>query len=99
MLPNITGLAGGYAGTDSQGTALGFVGPLSPYSGASVVNGVFSGPGGFSFPLAPGGAVLSASGAGTTSPLGPVTESRLSRRMIPTSSPNSYRSTTPASVR
>jgi trimeric autotransporter adhesin len=73
MLPNITGLAGGYAGTDSQGTALGFVGPLSPYSGASVVNGVFTVAGVFSFPLAPGGAVLSASGAGTTSPLGPVT--------------------------
>ena len=73
VLPPIMGLAGGYADTDSQGTALGFVGPVSPYKGASVVNGVFSVPGVFSFPLAPGGAVLSATGAGTMSPLGAVT--------------------------
>jgi trimeric autotransporter adhesin len=70
---NIPNVAGGYADTGSQGTALGFVGPVSSYQGASVVNGVLSVPGVFSFPLAAGGAALSASGAGTMSPLGPVT--------------------------
>ncbi|HEY3912062.1 MAG TPA: FecR family protein [Stellaceae bacterium] len=73
---NIAGLAGAYYDTGGQGTALGFSGQGSPYAAGKVVNGKFAANGSFgaiSFPLAAGGAVLAGSGAGTTSPLGPVT--------------------------
>ena len=73
---NIAGLAGAYYHTGAQGTVLGFSGPGSPYAEGKVVNGRFSANGRFgavSFPLSAGGTVLARSGAGTTSPLGPVT--------------------------
>jgi trimeric autotransporter adhesin len=79
---NIASVAGGYYDTGTQGTALGFSGPGSPlpgapYAGGKVVNGTFSASNSLfsqvSFPLVAGGATLPASGAGTTSPLGPVT--------------------------
>ncbi|MGH7029092.1 MAG: FecR family protein [Stellaceae bacterium] len=73
---NIAGLAGAYYHTGAQGTVLGFSGPGSPYAEGKVVGGRFSANGRFgavSFPLTAGGAVLARSGAGTTSPLGPVT--------------------------
>jgi trimeric autotransporter adhesin len=73
---NIAGVAGGFFDTGNQGTALGFSGSLSAYAGGSVVDGTFTANGPFglvTFPLAAGTATLAASGAGTTSPLGPVT--------------------------
>lgn len=73
---NIAGLAGAYYDTAGQGTVLGFSGAGSPYAGGAVVNGRFAADGPFgavSFPLAVGGAVLTRSGIGTASPLGPVT--------------------------
>ncbi len=73
---NIAGVAGGFYDTGNQGTALGFSGSLSPYAGGNVVDGTFTANGPFglvTFPLAAGTATLAASGAGTTSPLGPVT--------------------------
>ena len=72
----ITGVAGAYYNTGTQGTATGFAGMLSPYAGADAVKGAFIATGGFgkvSFPLISGAATLPSSGAGTTSPLGPVT--------------------------
>jgi FecR protein len=75
---NIASVAGSYYDTGNQGTTLGFKGPGSPYLGGKVVNGIFSVTaansfGTVSFPLPVGGTALPASGAGTTSPLGPVT--------------------------
>ena len=61
-------LGGGFIDTPST-TTTGFSGSLSPYSGGNISNGIFSVAGPFgqvSFPLAAGGAVLPASGAGTT---------------------------------
>jgi hypothetical protein len=72
----ISGVAGGFYDTGAQGTALGFAGTLSPYAGANAVKGAFTATGSFgkvSFPLVAGSAALPSSGAGTTSPLGPVT--------------------------
>ncbi|HTV45656.1 MAG TPA: FecR family protein [Stellaceae bacterium] len=76
---DIAHLAGGYYSTGDQGVAFGFKQPAAPYADGRVANGVFSaigangGFGAVSFPLAQGSAALPASGAGTTSPLGPVT--------------------------
>jgi trimeric autotransporter adhesin len=69
------GVGGGFINSQSN-TGAGFTGSLSPYSGGNISNGTFSVDGSFgqvTFPLAAGGVVLPASGAGTTSPFGPVT--------------------------
>jgi trimeric autotransporter adhesin len=73
VMINIPNVAGGYADTGSQGTTLGFIGPVTAYAAANVVNSVFSGPGPFKFPLTAGAATTIASSSGTMSPLGPVT--------------------------
>jgi hypothetical protein len=68
-------LGGGFNATPSTPTS-GFSGPPPPFSGGSINNGIFTVDTSFglvTFPLAVGAAVLPASGAGTTSPLGPVT--------------------------
>jgi hypothetical protein len=74
---NIPNVAGGFASTDGRGTGSGF--PINQplrYAGGNVTNGQVSISGSFgqvSFPLVAGSGALPASGAGTSSPLGPVT--------------------------
>jgi hypothetical protein len=73
---NIRNIAGGYASTNSNGTASGFPGSPLAYAGGNVTKGQVTISGSFgqvSFPLVAGSGVLSATGAGTSSPLGPVT--------------------------
>jgi hypothetical protein len=73
---NIPNVAGGFASTDSSGTASGLPGSPLAYAGGNVTNGQVTISGSFgqlSFPLVAGSSVLSATGAGTASPLGPVT--------------------------
>jgi hypothetical protein len=73
---NIPNVAGGYASTDSNGTATGFPGSPLAYAGGNVRNGQVTISGSFgqvSFPLVAGTGALAATGAGTSSPLGPVT--------------------------
>jgi trimeric autotransporter adhesin len=73
---NIASVAGGYTDTGMQGTTLGFTAAPLAYAGGNVTNSVFSVTGAFgqvTFPLVAGSASLSPTGAGTTSPLGPVT--------------------------
>ncbi len=73
----LTSVAGGYLDTGNQGSAKGFTSALLPYSGGKAVNGTFVAtlsPGKtIQFPLVAGTAALDAAGAGTSSPLGPVT--------------------------
>jgi trimeric autotransporter adhesin len=75
---NIAALAGRYYASNNHGTLVGFSGPGTAYQSGAVVDGTFIASGAFgaiSFPLAEGAATLPISGAGTSSPLGPVTGS------------------------
>ena len=74
----VSTLGGGFYSTaaGASGVTVGFAAPAAPYATGSINNGIFSVDGSFgqvTFPLAVGSATLSASGAGTQSPLGPVT--------------------------
>jgi trimeric autotransporter adhesin len=72
---NIPNVAGGYADTGTQGTSLGFT-SLAAFANGNVTNGMVEVSGAFgqvTFPLVAGSASLGASGAGTSSPLGPIT--------------------------
>ena len=71
--PNTTGIAGGFNVLGSGDPSLGFPNPITPYSGASVQNGVLVitvGTASASIPLAQG--TTTVNGTGTFSPVGPL---------------------------